>query len=514
MATRTFAAIDVGSYELAMKIIEFDRKGNMKQIEHIRHRLDLGTDTYHTGKVSVENMNELCKVLSEFAQIMKAYKVDAYKAYGTSAIREADNTILVREQIRTRTGLDVDVISNSEQRFLNYKSVASRGIIFDDFIKDGTVIMDIGGGSIQISLFDNASLVTTKNIRLGVLRVQDMLHHLSPRTRDFDEVLDELIDNQLYFFKRQHLKGKDIKNIILVDDYISNAIGNIHPDTQIIETAEFKEMARLSKSISISELAKKFKIAEEMAELMVPAIAMVSRLIKITKAETIWLPGVDISDGIAYEYGESEKLINNPHDFENDIVSAAEVLAKRYNSNKDRNQLVERVAMEIFDSTKKLHQLDKRDRLLLRIAAILGDCGRFMSLEAAAECGYQIIMANEMIGLSHMEREIVANVVRFNKLPFKYYDELSSEIKIDKASYIRVAKLSALFRIADGICRSHRVKVNSVRATIKDNELILSVDSDESMALEKGFFYRKSALFEEMFSVKCRLKYKKKSVGI
>ena len=514
MAVRTFAAIDVGSYELGMKIFEISLKNGMKQIDHVRHRLDLGSDTYHTGKISNEKMNELCRVLSEFHVIMQGYKVNAYKAYGTSAIREIENAHIVIEQVKLKTGLDLEVLSNSEQRFLHYKAVASKGSVFDEFIKKGTAIADIGGGSIQISLFDDAKLMTTQNIRLGVLRLQDMLKMLAPRTRDFDEVLDELIDNQLYFFKRQYLKGRDIENIILIDDYISEIIEHVYPDTRVVSAADFKEMAKNARQISASEMAQRFEIPEETAELMIPATALVSRILKVTKAETIWCPGVDLSDGMAYEYAEKERLFNAPHDFENDIISAADVLSKRYNGNKERNQLVEQVALNVFDATKKLHHLGKRDRLLLRIAAILGDCGRYMSLEAAAECGYQIIMANEMIGLSHMEREIVGNVVRFNKVPFEYYDEITNNHKIDKESYLRIAKLSALFRIADGLCRSHKVKINGVKVTLKEDELLLSVDSDESIGLEKGFFFRKSSLFEEMFAVKCNIKYKKKSATI
>ena len=513
MAVRTFAAIDVGSYELAMKIFEFNSKGGMKQIDHIRHRLDLGTDTYHNGKISGEKMDELCRILSEYVRIMNGYKVDAYKAYGTSAIREIKNGLIVREQIKQRTGIDLGVLSNSEQRFLHYKAVASKGRQFDDFINKGTAIADVGGGSIQISLFDEKKLMTTQNMRLGILRLQDMMDTLQPRMKDHDQILDELIDNQLYFFKRHHLKGKDIENIILIDDYISVAIEHINPDTRTITAASFKEAAKFVKSMSIEDIAKRFEIPEETAQLMIPEMALLSRIMKITKASTIWCPGVDLSDGIAYEYAESEKLLTNTHDFDNDIIAAAGFISKRYNGNKDRNQLVENVAMNLFDATKKLHQLGKRDRLLLRIAAILGDCGRYMSLEQSAECSYEIIMANEMIGLSHTEREIVANVVRFNKVHFEYYEELTKRHMLDHDTYLRIAKLTALFRVADGICRSHRPKISGVKMNLKDEELVISVDSTESIALEQGFFSRKSNLFEEMFAVKCRLKYKKKSAA-
>ncbi|MBR6771516.1 MAG: exopolyphosphatase, partial [Lachnospiraceae bacterium] len=80
---KTFAAIDVGSFELSMKIFEISPKVKIREIDHIRYRLDLGTETYTTGKLSQEKVGELCRILSEFASIMKAYKVSDYKAYGT-----------------------------------------------------------------------------------------------------------------------------------------------------------------------------------------------------------------------------------------------------------------------------------------------------------------------------------------------------------------------------------------------------------------------------------------------
>ena len=123
MSIRTFAAIDVGSFEVCLKIFEFSGKDHMREIDCIKKRIDLGSDTYAEGKISNAKMDELCRVLKEFAGIMDTYKVDDYKAYGTSAIREAKNTVIILDQIRQRTGMKVEVLSNSEQRFLDYKSV-------------------------------------------------------------------------------------------------------------------------------------------------------------------------------------------------------------------------------------------------------------------------------------------------------------------------------------------------------------------------------------------------------
>jgi len=510
MAVKTFAAIDVGSYELGMKIFEFSPKAGMREIDYIRSGIDLGSDTYHTGKIDRDRMDEMCQILYEFAQIMKSYKVDDYKAYGTSAIRETLNTVIVTEQIKLRTGIKLDVLSNSEQRFLHYKAAASKGEMFKNFISEGCAIVDIGGGSIQISLFDKDSLVTTQNIRLGVLRTMDMMSTLMPATKDADAILSELIDNQLEIFKNLYLSGRQIKNIILIDDYISELMYHSGNVSRTISRERFFEEVTKLKSMTAEMVAKNYEIAEDSVQYLMPAAALVGRVLNITGAQTIWSPGVSLCDGMAYEYGQKEKLIHDSHDFENDIIECATVMAKRYQGNLERNKLIEKIACDLFDSTKKIHGMGKRDKLLLRIAALLNDCGRYISIDAGAECGYEIIMATEMIGLSHAEREIVANVVKFNKVVFKYYNELAQETLLTKGNYLKIVKLSALFRIADGICRSYRSKVSDVKYSLKDDELIISVVSDEDIELEQGFFYRKASLFEEAFSIKPVLKQSKK----
>ena len=509
MAVRTFAAIDVGSYELGMKIFEFTNKGGMKEIDSIRHSIELGTDTYQNGIISTAHMDELCDVLSDYSSIMKSYKVDDYKAYGTSAIRETKNTTIVIEQIKLRTGIKLDVLSNSEQRFLHYKAAALKGSRFEEFIREGCAIADIGGGSIQISLFDNDALVTTQNIRLGVLRAMDMLAALQPRTRDIESILRELIDNQLQVFRKLYLKGRTIKNLILIDDYISAMLYHTGSKDRSFTADRFKEVYMRLRTTPKEEISRTYGLDEETVPLLLPAISIISRIIRITKAENIWSPGVSLCDGMAYEYAEKEKLVHYRHDFENDIIECAKAMSKRYQGNEERNELIERVATDLFDDTRKIHGMGKRDKLLLRIASLLNDCGRYISIEAGAECGYDIIMATEIIGLSHTEREIVANIVRFNKMQFMYYNEIAAQSMLDRASYSRIAKLSAMFRIADGICRSYRAKVNDVRFSVKGDELVINVYTVDDIDLEQGFFFRKASLFEEVFSIKPVLRFKR-----
>ena len=129
---------------------------------------------------------------------------------GTSAIREAENTAILLNQIEVRTGIHIDVLSNSEQRFLDYKSIAFQGEGFLKIIENGTAIVDIGGGSIQISLFDKDTLVSTQNMRLGVLRLQERLNHLNASLNQYDNLIEELVDSQLQVYKKLYLREREI----------------------------------------------------------------------------------------------------------------------------------------------------------------------------------------------------------------------------------------------------------------------------------------------------------------
>ncbi len=511
MSVKTFAAIDVGSFELSMKIFEFSGKSNMREIDHVKQRIDLGSDTYATGKISNEKVDELCRTLKEFADIMNSYKVEAYRAYGTSAIRETENSEILLDRIEQRTGIHLEVLSNSEQRFLDYKSIASKGESFRKIIEEKTAIVDIGGGSIQLSLFENDTLVSTQNLRLGVLRIQEMLHHLNGKDSKLEELVDEMATAQLSTYKKLYLKDREIQNIIIVDDYISpwavrRGAGSNAPAMTTPE--EFEDLLKLLRSKSTSEIAQIMGITEEKVPLVGISAVLTRRIALLMGAERIWAPGVTLCDGIAYEYAEKMRMFQREHDFEKDIIACAMNISKRYMGSRKRAETLEKITATIFDSMKKVHGLGKRERLYLRIAAILHDCGKYISLMNIGETSYNIIMATEIIGLSHMEREIVASIVRYNHSDFEYYEKTERK-GMDKDSYLVVAKLTAILRLANNLDRSHKQKLKGVKATLQENELLLQVETQEDITLEASFFDKRTEFFTEVYRITPVLKQKK-----
>lgn len=508
---KTFAAIDVGSFELAMKVFEISAKNGIREIDSIQYSLDLGSGTYATGKMSYDKINELCEKLSEFSQIMKTYRVDDYRAYGTSALRETRNTAIVVDQIEQRTGIRIHVLSNSEQRFLDYKSVASKGLDFEKIIEKGTAIVDIGGGSIQISLFNRDTLVTTQNMKLGVLRLQDTMRTINASSEHYEALIDEYIGSQLAVFGKLYLKDTSIPNIIIVDDYISaivdkKIVGNEKRFAGISDLGHVLDTFRM---MTVNEIARRMDIPEENVQLTYISEILISRICRLMNAETIWVPGVTLSDGMAYEYAESLKMVTSKHDFEEDIIACARNISGRYMGSRKRAETLEKIALQIFDSMKRVHGLGNRERLLLRIAAILHDCGKYISLVNLGECSYSIIMSTEIIGLSHIEREIVANVVKFNHTEFEYYDVIGKKLALGRDDYLIIAKLTAMLRLANGLDRSHKQKFGEMKVALHGSILECTVRADEDVTLEKGLLSNRADFFEEVFSVHPMIKQKK-----
>ena len=250
------------------------------------------------------------------------------------------------------------------------------------------------------------------------------------------------------------------------------------------------------------------ELEPEYASLIVPNMVIIRNFIEIFQAEALWIPGVSLLDGIAYDHAEKNKYLKSVHNFENDILVASRNIAKRYSSGKNHIAGTTDVALDIFDSTRKIHGMGKRERLLLQIAVLLHDCGKYISMSEVAECSYRIIMATEIIGLSTEERQVIASAVRYNTREFGCYEEINRETSMSRENYLLTAKLTAILRLANAMDRSHYQKVKALNVTLKDRILYLVVDSARDVSLELGLLKDKKEFFEEVFGIRLVMRRK------
>ena len=510
MAVTTFAAIDVGSYEVSMKIFELSRKVGFKELTDIRYRLELGKGAYSRGKLERDMVDALCEILLDFKRVMKEFGAEAYRACATSVFRELKNPIVILEQVFQRTGIQVEILSNAEQHFLGYKSIAAIETGFKKMIQKGTAILDVGGGSLQVSLFDKDALVTTQSLKMGSMRVRERLKELEKTSNHYGQLVEEFIRNDIMSFQRLYLKDRDIKNVILMGDFLTDTIFQEERRDNIVTKAEFMNKYEQVADMPVQQLSEMMEIDPEYASLVVPTMVICKNFIEVFNAEALWVPGLSLLDGIAYDFAEKKKFIKSAHNFENDIIVASKNIAKRYSTGKNHINGTTEIALAIFDSIKKVHGMGARERLLLQIAVLLHDCGKYISMGDVSECSYRIIMETEIIGLSTRERNIIANVVRYNTKEFRHYGTYESGTTADRDNYLLIAKLTAILRIANAMDRSHYQKVKGIKAVLKDRELQMIVDSAQDISLELGLLKDKEAFFEEVFGIHLILRRKRR----
>ncbi|MCD7715228.1 MAG: hypothetical protein LUI39_02090 [Lachnospiraceae bacterium] len=609
MAVKTFAAVSIGSAVTEMKIFEFTQKRMMREIECISTRINLGLDVYEQGRISREHVDELCAVLNDFKRTMSGYQVASYRVFATSAFRESRNKAFLCDYIEKQTGLEIDVFTNSEQRFVDYQAIASVSADFENIIANATAIVDISGSSTQISLFDKDKLITTQNIRVGNITTRENLLPLSKNGEHFEKLLRELMDYELTGFTKIYQKDRKIRNLIVLGgglremlsmkereeirelirsreaaalkaetakkesgtvkaDAAKKESGAVKADAAKTEAskkeggdvkaesagkdmisvtdgsskekqagfaaksgapkssdllkkdADGKRIPSLTKeqyeiiyqemiSHTPDEVAKTYNLPSDLTDAIIPSAVICRSLIESFDVDVVWMPGFSLNDGVAYDYGVRMGLLTRRHSFDEDILAATRSISKRYKASQAHNRNVGDIAVEIFDRMKKVHGLGARERLLLQIAVILHSCGKFISLTDVSECAYNIILATEIIGLSHEERAIVAYTVKYNTSRFIYYDELETKTDLDEKEYMIVAKLTAILRIANSLDRTHQQKCGNVTVTLKEHELKISVASQADLSLEKGAFEEKVDFFEEVFNVRPVLKQRK-----
>lgn len=448
-------------------------------------------------------------MLSDYVLRLKEYGVDKYHCYGTSVIRRSSNRYAVLNHIKVRTGVDVLMLSNSENRFLMYKGIQLSDLDFDTIVQKNTAILDIGSGSVQVSLFDKKALYMTQNLDIGTAKVREILNTVENNTLNYLSVLEEYIEYEINSFRSSFLKDKLIKNVIAIGAEIKN-LQKIVPELPLETVIHYDQISYIYKKIrkaSYQDLALSYGLSVEDARMMVPSVIIYKLFLEESKADTIYVCDTNLCDGSVVDYAQNTKKIKIIHDFYQDIVASARYIGKRYRYNKAHAEYVRAISLDIFDHSARFHGLNKRDRLILEIAAILHDIGKFVNMNDPGRNGYQLILSTEIMGLSLHEREEVANIVLYNTQDIPETSEFNSVFW--REEYLRIAKLSAILRLANALDRGHKQKYKDINIARKGKELVITVESQWDITLEISLFEKKARYFSEILGIRPVLRQKR-----
>jgi len=368
--------------------------------------------------------------------------------------------------------------------------------------------MDLGGGSVEVSLVDGKGVQWSESHPMGSVRLLESFQACHGETKKFQKLIGETVETLRI---PGVPKGKKVQGLVATGGNIEDLarLGGIRdPDTKVSELP-LKELHRVLEKLSdLSERdrMKEFGLRPDRADVILPAGLVYEQVAKISGVDQIHVPHVGVKEGILQDLLESLSVKTDPRDRKERLVREGSLsLGRRFQFDEEHGAHVAKLALSLFDQTQAEHGLGDAERAILQAAAILHDVGRFVDDRKHHKHSYYLISQSELPGLSEIETEIVAQVGRYHRrkeptIKHEPFARLSVE---DRE---RVLRLSAILRVADALDREHRQVVRAVTVDRKAGKTALELKGSGDFALEEWSVNDKGGLFCRTFKTTLELR--------
>jgi exopolyphosphatase/guanosine-5'-triphosphate,3'-diphosphate pyrophosphatase len=512
------AAIDIGTNSVHMVIVRIDPVlAAFTIIAREKDTVRLGERDPKTGNLSQPAMERAIAALKRCKDLATSINVDHIIAVATSATREASNGYEFLTRIETEVGLQVDLISGQEEARRIYLGVLS-GM---DFRNQPHIIIDIGGGSTEIILADSQEPRFLSSTKIGAVRL----------TRDF--IRTDPISPTEFVALRAYAKGmlerpidelrhylKPQENITLVGTSgtvetlaILNALSQQREIPNPLHGYQLtrKEIRDWVKRLSSLNYEQRFALpgmSDKRAEIILAGAVILLEAMNMLNLETITICERALREGVIVDWMLTHGLIENRLRFQGEIRQRSVLkIAHKYQADLGYSERVAQFALTLFDQLQgTLHNWGKIEREWLWAAAVLHNCGVYISHSSHHKHSYYLIRNAELLGFTEIELELIANIARYHrrskpKKRHEYYMRLS------EVNRLIVRQLSAFLRIAVALDRRQIGAIQDFDCKYdpeykKLHLHLVPAQSEDDCALELWNLDYKKGIFEEEFGVK------------
>ncbi|HJS01319.1 MAG TPA: hypothetical protein VJ780_10325 [Flavobacterium sp.] len=283
---KKYAAIDIGSNAMRLLVVNIvEQEGKETQFNKsalVRVPIRLGQDAFTVGEISAENTDRMCDAMKAFNLLMKVHKVEAYKAFATSAMREAYNGKEVVALIKKKADIKIEIIDGKKEAAI----IASTDLHHLLKTDKTYLFVDVGGGSTEFTLFSGGKIVTSRSFKVGTVRLlnemvsgvvwEEIEKWIKLNTADFDEVT--LIGS-----------GGNINKLFKMSGKMQDK-----PLSYLYVNSQYAFLNSLTYNQRISELG----LNPDRADVIIPAVRIYLNAMKWSGARNIYVPKIGLSDGI------------------------------------------------------------------------------------------------------------------------------------------------------------------------------------------------------------------------
>jgi exopolyphosphatase/guanosine-5'-triphosphate,3'-diphosphate pyrophosphatase len=453
------AAIDIGTNSIHMIVVQVRPDLSFEVIDREKDMVRLGAGGLDGRSLTPTAMLAAMQTLSKFRRLAESHKVDEIVAAATSATREAENGGDFIADVDRQTGIRIRVISGTEEARLIHLA-AGYGV---DIGGTTAVVVDIGGGSVEVTLGTATHLTLGRSFKVGVIRLTERFVQSDPLSGGDERKLVKHLQREMGSYLDQ-IAARKFDRVIGTSGTILSlgAMASVDeggpPEDLRNRRVSAKALHRLRKRIIESDLQERLALPgmdPRRADLSVAGSVLFDTILRRLGAEEFTLCDLALREGLVIDYihrnsARIRKVERYPDVRRRSVIE----LGERCGYWSDHAQQVSRLALSIFDQTRSVHGLSDKEREWLEYGALLHDIGVHISYERHHRHSYYLIKNGDLRGFDPEETEVIALIARYHRqaTPKKSHDGYA-----DLRGPLRrtVKMLSAMVRLAEGLDRSH-----------------------------------------------------------
>ena len=483
------AAIDIGTNSVHMIVVQVRPDLSFEVIDREKAMVRLGAGGLDGRALTADTMNAALQALSTFKRLAESHQVDKILAGATSATREARNGGEFLRRIQRETGIRPFVITGAEEARLIHQA-AMYGV---DVGSGRAVVIDVGGGSVEITLGTGTAIHLARSFKIGVIRLTERFIKSDPLSERDERRLVKQIEAEVDRHCEQ-ITAVGFDRVIGTSGTILSigavaatlARGTPPGDLRNLRVSA-KQIRRLRKEIRDLDLESRLAVPgldPRRADLIVAGTILLDTILRRLGAEELTLSDLALREGLVLDYIRRHKKQIAQVEQIPDVRRRSTIeLAERCNYYSAHAQQVARLALAIFDQTRTMHGLAEREREWLEYGALMHDLGMHISHARHHLHSYYLIKNGDLRGFDPQEIEVIALIARYHRrgTPKKAHDEYAG-LPAGIRRAVRI--LASILRVAESLDRSHAQVVSALEVHDTGDNVLLQVKTSGDAQLE------------------------------
>ena len=497
------AAMDIGTNSVHMIVVRVRPDMSFEVIDREKAMVRLGAGGLDGRKLTAEAMTSALQALSKFKRLAESHRVDQILAAATSATREAGNGGEFLKRIERETGIRARVIAGPEEARLIHQAA-----VYGVNVGSGrAVVIDIGGGSVEITLGTATTIQLARSFKVGVIRLTERFVKSDPllerdERRLSNHVLEEIDRHCDQILAAGFDRVIGTSGTILSLGAVAATAARGVPPTELRNLhVAAKQIRRVRKTMVELDLEQRLTVPgldPRRADLVVAGAILLDTILRRLGAEELTLCDLALREGLVLDYIRQNKRQIAQIDSIPDVRRRSILeLCERCNYYAEHAQQVTRLALAIFDQTRGAHGLTDREREWLEYASLMHDLGAHISYARHHKHSYYLIKNGDLRGFRPDEIEAMALVARYHRrgTPKQSHEEYAG---LPAGMRKAVRTLASILRVAESLDRSHSQVISGLELKDDDRKVVLEIHSPGDAELELWATQRHVGPFERV----------------